>query len=355
MNGGRERRRRYAIVLAISAALLAGLVVQAGPWQLAEQLAAADLALVSLALLMFLGTVALRALRWSLLLRAARHPVRGSVAVSQYTVAMALNDLTPVRVAGEGARIWGVNRIEGVPLGTGLATVMSEKVMDLVLITSTLAASVAALYIIVPFSSRGSLVIISSIVILVNLSIIALLRSPAAVQWGGRAGKRAARKLMNGRYAAEVDESVERTMHQFGLARRSCGGEDRRLVLLAAALTVPVWALEFARLTVIFASLGVLAPLPAVVISSSFSLTLQMFLPGGSGNVAAISDVFAGLGVTLATATAAGLLSVATSIWISVPIALAVLLRTGRGVTGPSREASDQRDDSPCPPPRGGR
>jgi hypothetical protein len=95
------------------------------------------------------------------------------------------------------------------------------------------------------------------------------------------------------------------------------------------------------------ASLGVAAPLPAVVIASSLALTVQVFLPAGSGNVVAIADIFAGLGVTLATATAAGLLSVATSIWISVPIALLALVLANRpGFNGPSREASDRQDDS---------
>lgn len=46
--------------------------------------------------------------------------------------------------------------------------------------------------------------------------------------------------------------------------------------------------------------------------------------------MAVVTDLFAGSGVALATATAVGLLSVATSIWISIPMALVVLATSGR-------------------------
>ena len=259
----------------------------------------------------------------------------------------ALNDLTPIKVAGEGARIWGVNRIEKVPLGAGLATVMAEKVMDLVLVTAVLLASVVVLYPTIPLRSWAPLAVVSGLVAAVNLALVMVLRRPGIVEWGGEVGNRIARRFRGGRYAGAVEEEVEHAIDSFDMARQGALGSDRRLVTVAAVLTVPVWVLEFSRLALIMASLGVFAPLPAVVVASSLALTLQVFLPGGSGNVAVITDIFAGLGITLATATAVGLLSVATSIWISVPVALVALAMTGRReVSGPTSGASDRPDDS---------
>ncbi len=342
-----ERAREYAIVLVVSAALVIGLVLLAGPWQLAEQLAKADLFLVGMAVVLYITALGMKAVRWRLLLTAARYRVRGTVALSQYAMAQAINDLTPARVLGEGARIWGVNRVEGVPIGTGLATVMTEKVMDLVLVTSVLLASVAALYPAIPLRAWGPLAALSTLVAMFNLGIIVLLRRPDIVEWGGRVSNRIARRFRGGRYAGEVESEVEKTVGSFDLARQSTWGPERSLVVIAALLTVPVWALEFARLALIFWSLEVFAPLPAVVIASSLALTFQLFLPAGGGSVAVITDILAGVGVTLAAATAAGLLSVATSIWITVPIALVALLLTGRQrLNGPSSGASDPRDDS---------
>jgi uncharacterized protein (TIRG00374 family) len=347
MERRRRRRNQQLIVLAVSAVLVAGLVIQAGPWQLAERLSGADLSLIALAVVLYITAIAVRALRWHLLLIAARHRVRGAVVLSQYAVGQALNDLTPVKVAGEGARILGINRIENVPLGTGLATVMAEKIMDLVLVTSVLLASVAVLYPDVPLRAWGPLAVISGLVAAANLALILALRRPDIVQWFGNLSNRVARRFRGGRYAGAVEMEVGRTVDSFDLARQSTWGSDRRLVSMAAALTVPVWALEFSRLALIMASLGVAAPLPAVVVASSLALTFQVFLPGGSGNMVAISDIFAGMGVTLATATAAGLLSVATSIWISVPIALVALALAGRRrITGTSSGASGRRGDT---------
>ena len=347
MDRRRERWGWYLAVLAISAALTAGLVVEAGPWQLADRLGTADLNLIVLAVALYLAAIGVRALRWQLLLVAARHRVRGTVVLSQYAMGLALNDLTPIKVAGEGARIWGVNRIEKVPLGTGLATVMAEKVMDLVLVTAVLLASVVVLYPAMPLKSWAPLAAVSGLVAAVNLALVMVLRRPGIVEWGGEVGNRIARRFRGGRYAGAVEEEVEHAINSFDLARQGALGSDRRLVTVAAALTVPVWVLEFSRLALIMASLGVFAPLPAVVVASSLALTLQVFLPGGSGNVAVITDIFAGLGITLATATAVGLLSVATSIWISVPIALVALAMTGRReVSGPTSGASDRPDGS---------
>ncbi|MDW5561656.1 MAG: lysylphosphatidylglycerol synthase transmembrane domain-containing protein [Methanomassiliicoccus sp.] len=337
----------YAIVLIFSGALIAGLVVQAGPWQLADRLAGADLVLVTAAVLLYLLSIAVRALRWHVLLRSARHRVRGRVVLSQYAVGQAINDLTPIKVAGEGARIWGVHRAEGVPIGTGLATVVAEKVMDLVLVTAVLVASVAVLYLSTPTGSWWPLAAVCGLVAGANLAVIVVLRRPDIVEWGGRISNRVARRFRGGRYADEVGEKVERTIDSFDQARRGGRGSDRRWMFLAAALTIPVWALEFSRLALIMAALGVLASLPAVVVASSLAMTFQVFLPGGSGNITVIADIFARTGVTLTTATAAGLLSVATSIWISVPIALVALaVASRRRLNEPASGASGPRDGS---------
>jgi uncharacterized protein (TIRG00374 family) len=350
MSGQGNRRRRYALVAAASIILILLLVLQAGPWQLADRLAGADLSIVALAVVFYLATIGLRALRWHLLLAASRHRVKGSIVLSQYAVGQAINDLTPVKVVGEGARIWGINRLAGVPLGTGLATVMAEKVMDLVLVTALLLVSVAVLFPDVPLRSWAPLASISAIVALANLAIIVLLRRPDIVRMVGRAGTRFAQGFRGGRYAERVEAKVENTIGTFDLARESSRTGNRYLAIAAALLTVPVWALEFARFALIMASLGVFAPLPMVVVAISLSQTLQVFVPGGGGNMAVVTDLFAGIGVAMATATAVGLLSVATSIWISLPIALVALVLTGRhalleGVTDLPSGAADQSGD----------
>jgi uncharacterized protein (TIRG00374 family) len=333
------------VLIGISTALIVGLILQADPQQLAERLSNADLGLVALAVVLFLLSIVMRALRWHLLLLASEQRVRPRTTLSQFAVAQALNDLTPVKVLGEGARIVGVNREEGVPIGTGLATVVAEKVMDLVLVTAVLLGSILLLLPDVPMRPWTALATVVGLVIATNVVIIFVLRRPDVVEkfgrlvvwFTGRSGKEWARK---------VEQGIEETAVSFNRALSSSRRGNRRLTVLAAAVTVPIWALEFARLSLIMAALGSFPSIPAVVVASSLAITFQVFLPAGSGNVAVIADVFAAMGIALATATAAGLLSVATSIWISVPIALVALAVSGRSIDSYEAEGTEVNEQA---------
>ena len=328
-----SRRRRYAIIGGISLALVVGLILQAEPQRLAAELSRADMGLIGLAVVLFILSIVMRAARWHLLLVASEHRVRARTVLSQYAVAQALNDLTPVKVVGEGARVVGVNREEGVPIGTALATVVTEKVMDLVLVTAVLLASVLLLFADVPLRPWAGLAFVTGLVAAANVAVIIGLSRPGAAAWAGRVARR-----ITGRYdeewARKAEVEIDRTVRSFEGAVLASGRSHRGLTALAAAMTLPIWGLEFARLALIMAALGTVASLPAVVVASSLALTVQVFLPAGSGNVAAITDVLSGMGIALTTATAAGLLSVATSIWISVPVALLALALAGRGGEG---------------------
>lgn len=341
-----KRRKRYGVLAAISIALIVGLVLQADPYKLAKELAQADLTLVALAIVLFVLSIALRALRWHLLLAASEQHVRPRSTLSQYAVAQAINDLTPVKVLGEGARVVGINREEGVPIGTGLATVVTEKIMDLTLVTVVLMASILLLLPDVALNSWFSLALVVGLVMLANVSVIIVLRRPDIVEKVGGLIKWFTRRS-DKKWARDVEESVELSAHSFSMALQSSHRINRRLWLLAGAITIPIWGLEFARLALIMASLGAFASLPAVVVASTLAITFQVFLPAGSGNVVVIADVFAQMGIALATATAAGLLSVATSVWISVPVALIAIAMYGYPEADVEKAISEREAEGP--------
>ncbi len=340
MNGGNKHWKVYAILIAISAALILGLVVQADPRVLAARLSSADLGLIALAVLLFVLSIALRALRWQLLLMASEQVVRTRTTLSLYAVGQALNDLTPLKVAGEGARVIGLDRQEGVSVGTGLATVVAERVMDLLLVTTVLVASMLLLLPDIPLRPWTTLAVVVGLVAAINGALIIVLLRPDVAEKFGRLVIRIARRTERS-WGAKLEAEIGPTVESFNRASLSSRNGNRRLTILAALMTLPIWGLEFGRLTLILAALGTYASLPAVVVASSLAITLQVFLPAGSGNVAAITDVFAAIGISLATATAAGLLSVATSIWISVPVALVVLALSGRSWKSYGVESAD--------------
>jgi uncharacterized protein (TIRG00374 family) len=335
-----KRRKRYAILAAISAALIGGLILEANPRLLAERLSQADLGLIVLAIVFFILSIALRALRWQLLLKASEQKVRARTTLSLYAVAQALNDLTPVKVVGEGARIVGVNREDGVPIGTGLATVVTEKIMDLALVTAALLASILLLIPDLPLRPWAALAAVVGLVMAANLAVIFILRRPDIAAKIGGLAKRVTQRSKKA-WARNVEIEIDRTVVSFGNAVIASEKRNKNLVVMAALVTLPIWGLEFARLSLIMAALGAFPSFPAVIVASSLAITFQVFLPAGSGNVAVITDVFASMGIALATATAAGLLSVATSIWISVPIALIALAMSGRSLERYEEEGAE--------------
>lgn len=337
----RKRTKRYALLAAVSLALVLGLIVEAGPANLADQLENADLALLAAVVLFYLTSIGLKALRWYVLLIASDHRVRGSVAVFNYSVGQALNDLTPVKVLGEGVRIWGINREEGVPIGSGLATVFTEKIMDLALVSVVLIASITLLYPDLPLGPWSSLSFVVGLVVMANLTVIVILRRPDLVEKLGGIAVAAVRKTGRRDWTERLDRVVRRTVGSFNQALNSSRGYNRGWTAAAVLITLPIWALEFARISFIMAALGAFAPLPAIIVASTLAITAQVFLPAGSGNVAVISDVFASMGIALATATAAGLLSVATSVWISVPVALAALLLSGKRLSAAEKDGPE--------------
>ncbi len=328
-SGWKRHWKRYAAIAAISVILVGGLVLQADPRDLADKLASVDLFLLGAAVALFLLSILLRAVRWHVLLLAADQKLRFRTSLVQLLVGQALNDLTPVKVLGDAVRIVGVNKEACVPIGSGLASIVEEKLMDVMLVTAVMIVSAVLLFPIMPFQAWMVITAVVGLVVLANIVILLVLRHPDIISKAGSVATRAARRLRRGEGADRLEGALDKTARSFGQALVNSQGANRRLTMAAAGLTVPIWALEFGRLFMVMAALGSIASLPAVVVASTLSITAQVFLPAGSGSVAVVSDVFAATGVALTTAAAAGILSVATSIWLTVPLALLALLVTG--------------------------
>lgn len=346
-SAGPGRRRRLTVLTMLSVALLVALVAVANPQELLEELYQVDLGLLALVVGLYLGGMLMRALRWHVLMVAAGNGVRLRSSLVNFAIGQAIGDLTPVKVAGDVARVWGINQEEGVPIGSGLASVVSERLMDLGLVSAVMLLSLGMLYPTMPMSSWQVLAVAVGAVVAINLTIIVLMRRPQLLRWlEAQASRHLGRK--GGAWRVRAERWVVDTLSSFTAAMVNTQDTNRRMTLSAAVLTVPVWGFEFARLFVIMAALGAFVSLPAVVVASTLALTVQVFLPAGSGNVAVISDVFTSTGIGLATATAGGLLSVATSIWISVPLSLLALLLTGIGIGGGGRPKQPTRLDAPA-------
>ena len=101
--------------------------------------------------------------------------------------------------------------------------------------------------------------------------------------------------------------------------------------------------MESTRMVVTFDAIGSTVFLSVIVLSSIISFTAQLIFPAGGGNMMVVSEFFQGAGLTSAVAATAGLLSIITSIWLMVPIALCIfVLKRGKYGTRKGRARQQQ-------------
>jgi uncharacterized protein (TIRG00374 family) len=131
-------RRPAGPLLWLNLALAAALVI-AGVWYLSNRiglatigdvLAAAHVGYVALALLVMVGTVALKAWRWQLLY--SYGAVSYGAAFWASTLGQYVNLIVPFLRLGEVARIYSVNRETGANAAQTIGTLVVEKVLDLI-------------------------------------------------------------------------------------------------------------------------------------------------------------------------------------------------------------------------------
>jgi uncharacterized protein (TIRG00374 family) len=118
---------------------LAAALIIAGIWYLSNRiglatigdvLASAHVGYVALALLVMVGTLALKAWRWQLLYSGREVPY--SAAFWASTLGQYVNLIVPFLRLGEVARIYSVNRETGVSAAQAIGTLVVEKVLDLI-------------------------------------------------------------------------------------------------------------------------------------------------------------------------------------------------------------------------------
>ncbi|HEX2091943.1 MAG TPA: lysylphosphatidylglycerol synthase transmembrane domain-containing protein [Longimicrobiaceae bacterium] len=110
--------------------------------EVVHQVRNADPVLFGLSVIVATSGLAIRALRWEILLRPAAPGVPFRSRYAATSVGFAANNLLPARV-GEFARAFTLGRLGGVPITAALASIVLERVLDGLVIVGLLFASMA--------------------------------------------------------------------------------------------------------------------------------------------------------------------------------------------------------------------
>jgi uncharacterized membrane protein YbhN (UPF0104 family) len=283
-------RKPLATLLKVvtSAALLVWLVSRAGPQDIGNHLAGADLALVALAFGGFLLGVAIRSYRWRALLDALHQPVPMLRLVYLYLVGLFFSNFLPTGMGGDVVKAAELRR--DTRTATAVSTVVSERLMGL------LGAALLAL-IALPFSPAAITSALGGVALLTALGIAIatwLLLQPA---WLARLGDTLPflRRLTESRRV--------RALHA------EFAGQGRRGFALALAISLPFALSNVVVYWLVAQALGVSLPLGAFLLASPF-ISLATLLPSINSfgvREGAYQLVFVPLGVSASQAIAMSL------------------------------------------------
>lgn len=328
LRGSRKKiRPRTVALVAISIILLLAMLWLADPDRLVSIISGANLVIIGLVLLLYLANLLTKALRWYFLLKSSDHKTSFKTALSFVIVGLSVNSVTPGRIAGEPVRAYMLSEKSGLHFGSGLATVFTERVMDLLVLALFAIIGLALILTFLPFAGGVFLAIFIILVVLLLVAVVYLALHLSTLDkvanWFVRTASRIVRRPLP-KWEMAVSSTINNFSDGFRVILKS-----KRTTLTTFSLTVVIWLNEATR---VFMVMYALAPSSApfvgfVLIASSLATLLGSFVPGGTFNVALIAMVFNASGISIALATTAGLLMTLTSIWILIPLGIIIVVR----------------------------
>jgi uncharacterized protein (TIRG00374 family) len=321
----------------LSILMIVTMILMANPRDLVSALGGVNLFLVFIVIVLYFINLFVKALRWHILVNSTEDSkkVPFKRILPYYLIGLALNNVTPGRIGGDPVRAYILKSKEKVPLGQGLSSVFIEKIADLFILAILALIGVLLLF---PYL-QGSIVfqlLLGVIIVFVGIFAVlyAVLRTTLLEKFTD-SFLRITNKMKRKDADSEAGVAVKSIVTKFREGVEEIMNRKKGLGI-TISLTVAVWLNEAVRLYIILMALGInnLPSLAMVIIVSSMATLFGSILIWGTGNAAIIAGVFATVGLSLSNATAAGFLMIMTSIWLSVPIGVGIMLiTTGRLIT----------------------
>ena len=292
---------------------------------------------------LYLINLIIKALRWKVMMGSVGENINFSTMLPIFVVGMALNNVTPGRIAGDPVRALVISHRKKIEPGKCIAAVFAEKALDLVFL---ILLSGIGFAVIVP-SLTGDFIfrilLALCIITIILVSVLVLIFNPGVVDKivkivnkgdGESTGKNGIKKLLikGSNLAHQLNDSLRKIT------------SNRRMGFFSIFLTMAIWANEALRLYLIMRALGESVSLGGVLLVSNMATLIGMALPWGAANAATITAIFSSMGISVETATTAGFIAVMTSIWLSVSIGAIILLITGGGMV--RKELKGDSNDS---------
>jgi len=328
-----EKSRSHWVRTSLSTAaiivILAVLLLWADPRDVYHTLADFNPMIILSVLVLYIINLLTKTLRWKWLLEAvSKKDVPLPWALKNYTLCMGINNISPGRVWGEPVRIVKANRDLDIPLGSGFATVVSEKLLDVIIILSIVVVGILLIFFGgYRFSSSLNILLAGMLIICVSLLafIFVLFKKSNAGSLDTFS-----KKIVTfiGRFFRTRREQVEKKLGIF--TKQSVGAVERikkadHTLANTTVLTVIIWLNEAGRLYLILIGLGAVVGPGAVLFGSNIAALSGLFIPAGVGNAATVGMFYELWGLSGPLSVSAGLILAVTSVWVSALLAMLII------------------------------
>ncbi|WP_206205125.1 flippase-like domain-containing protein [Thermococcus sp. 9N3] len=326
--------KKYSL-LAVGIAIIALLLWWAGIRDVVEILRGARLNYFLLAVIMYVLGLLSWGLRWRVLLNALGVRASFTKILLALLAGIFVNNVTPgARGGGEPVRMYFLAKETEKPYGQVFATVMMDRILDLIPVVVMLAFSTAYVYRLGSLSLTAVLVLLDLVfagLILFTLGILlSEKKTKGALYWFFRLFERLApgkAEKYRDRFEKAVEVDVPRFQSDFRFLIRHKG-----VFLLALIYSTASWFFTVLRTYYAFRAINYPVSLVDVMVVQMVGIVVGMLsvIPGGAGIIETVnSGIYVLLGINKEIAVTATLLDRLISYWI--PTALGALVTTHFG------------------------
>lgn len=322
-------------LMSIGFIIMGIMVFYIGPDTIISALQTANIYYVLLAIVIQFSILLIWNTRWSIICNSLDIP-HGQLSLFAMTIiGLAVNDLTPSgRSGGEPVRAYLLTRNSSVPFKSTFATVMGDKLFDMLpfMVLAIFAISYliftvhlgTGLFLLLLISLIG-FVIALAFVVYISINEEVGIRT---IKWVFKQVRR-----FTSRNVDKYEKSAISSLIGFQNSLRYLM-RDRKVLIKATALSFLVWFLELLRVYVVFLAFGVnvsLGMVAAVFLVSSLIGVIPA-LPGGLGSIEGVMILLYSLaGIPASISTAATLIERMISLWMVIIIGVILLPFYGAG------------------------
>lgn len=295
---------------ALSILLILALIIWMGPSRIIRAVYMADWMIIAIALLIHMGVLAVRGLRWGFIIG---QPWRMRVNFMVKTIGLFAGNLSPMRSAGEVMNALAGKKLNGIELSEGLSAGLTERFFDLGIggVLLLLAAVMVPVIRVIALFGAILSVLITYLIYLVN--------------WREEKGLRIYQRIHSIIERLPVSEETLENLYErltsgikgmIGYTRSYSNFTSLGVIFILSLLS---WLMECLRLYLVFMAFGVETSFSAVIIIFLLANLVGILsaLPGGMGSMeVSMAGLFVVFGVPGFLAGSIALVDRIISFWM---------------------------------------